>query len=187
MKALGHDPADVNHILITHLDLDHAGGLGDFPNATVHVHTRERAAAERRKGEHKLRYRPAQLAHGPRWAEHAATEGDAWHGFPRARLLEETGAEIAMIPLFGHTAGHSGFAIDTRDGWLLHAGDAYLQESEIATPPTRTRGLTAYHKLNSVDEQLRRENALRLGDLARDHTDVTVFCSHDATEFDRLA
>ena len=28
---------DVRHILVTHLDFDHAGGLPDFPDAVVHV------------------------------------------------------------------------------------------------------------------------------------------------------
>ena len=33
VRALGHDPADVRDVVLTHLDLDHAGGLGDFPGA----------------------------------------------------------------------------------------------------------------------------------------------------------
>src|SRR5688572_30568752 len=37
VRALGHDPADVRQIVFTHLDLDHAGGLPDFPDATAHV------------------------------------------------------------------------------------------------------------------------------------------------------
>lgn len=32
---------DVRHIVLTHLDLDHAGGLPDFPHAKVHVHATE--------------------------------------------------------------------------------------------------------------------------------------------------
>ncbi len=187
VRALGHDPSDVRDILVTHLDLDHAGGLGDFPNATVHLHGTELAAARTRKADAKLRYRPAHWAHGPRWQEHAVADGEAWKGLPRVRLLEGIGVEIGLIPLPGHTEGHSGYAIDTGDGWLLHAGDAYLQEGEIATPPTRSRGLTVYHRINSVDEALRRENALALAELARDHADVTVFCSHDANEHARLA
>lgn len=181
VRALGHDPADVRHILITHLDLDHAGGLEDFPNAEVHVHADELAAARASKLDTKLRYRAAQWAHGPRWSEHRAADGDAWHGFPRARLLEATGLEIAMIPLHGHTAGHAGFAIDTGDGWLLHAGDTYLERGEIASPPRRGRALTAYHRLNSVDEKLRRTNVERLVELARDPA-VVVFCAHDPFE-----
>ena len=46
VKALGYSPADVRHIVLTHLDFDHAGGLEDFPQARVHVMAAEREAAE---------------------------------------------------------------------------------------------------------------------------------------------
>ncbi|MBA2349328.1 MAG: MBL fold metallo-hydrolase [Solirubrobacterales bacterium] len=185
VRALGHDPADVRHVLATHLDLDHAGGLGDFPNAEVHVHSTELAAARAPKRDAKLRYRTAQWAHGPRWAAHDAVDGEPWFGFPRVRLLEGAGVEIAMIPLHGHTSGHTGVAVDTGDGWLLHAGDAYLDHGEIASPPRRGRALTAYHRVNSVDEALRRTNVERLAELARDPA-VSVFCAHDPLELRRL-
>ena len=42
IRALGFSPADVRHIVITHLDFDHAGGIEDFPNAAVHLTARER-------------------------------------------------------------------------------------------------------------------------------------------------
>ena len=41
VRALGYRPDDVRDIVVTHLDLDHAGGLGDFPHARVHVHRAE--------------------------------------------------------------------------------------------------------------------------------------------------
>ncbi len=37
VRRLGFAAADVRHIVLTHLDLDHAGGLSDFPTAQVHV------------------------------------------------------------------------------------------------------------------------------------------------------
>ena len=45
LEALGHKASDVRHIVLTHLDFDHAGGLEDFPNATVHVMDAEFVAA----------------------------------------------------------------------------------------------------------------------------------------------
>lgn len=186
VRALGHDPADVRHVLITHLDLDHAGGLGDFPNATVHLHAPELAAARARRGDAKLRYRPAHWAHGPRWSEHASLDGDRWLGFDRVSLVGDVGVDIALIPLPGHSEGHAGYAIDTGEGWLLHAGDAFLHPAEIASPPQRSRGLRAYHRVNSADHRLLGENAARLGDLVRDHgSAVDVFCSHDAVALRR--
>ncbi|HEY0681368.1 MAG TPA: MBL fold metallo-hydrolase [Steroidobacter sp.] len=32
IAALGYDPHDVRHVVLTHLDFDHAGGLDDFPS-----------------------------------------------------------------------------------------------------------------------------------------------------------
>src|SRR5690606_27719860 len=37
IEAMGFSTNDVRHIVLTHLDFDHAGGLDDFPNATVHL------------------------------------------------------------------------------------------------------------------------------------------------------
>src|SRR5262245_50539362 len=45
VRARGFAPEDVRHIVLTHLDLDHAGCVPDFPAATVHVHANEIAAA----------------------------------------------------------------------------------------------------------------------------------------------
>jgi glyoxylase-like metal-dependent hydrolase (beta-lactamase superfamily II) len=42
LKSLNLNPADVKHIIVTHIHLDHSGGVGlllkDCPNATVYVH-----------------------------------------------------------------------------------------------------------------------------------------------------
>jgi glyoxylase-like metal-dependent hydrolase (beta-lactamase superfamily II) len=45
VESRGFAARDVRHIVLTHLDFDHAGGLEDFPNATVHVLQAEIAAA----------------------------------------------------------------------------------------------------------------------------------------------
>ncbi len=37
LETRGIAPSDVTDIILTHLDSDHAGGVHDFPNATVHV------------------------------------------------------------------------------------------------------------------------------------------------------
>ena len=44
IRAAGHDPADLSHVLLTHIHLDHAAAAGRLaeiaPNALVHVHPR---------------------------------------------------------------------------------------------------------------------------------------------------
>jgi glyoxylase-like metal-dependent hydrolase (beta-lactamase superfamily II) len=179
IRALGYEPGDVRHILVTHLDLDHAGGLADFPDAEVHLHSVELGVVRRRPLAARLRYRFGQWDHGPRWVDHAEP-GEPWYGFERVKLIDGLDVEIAMIPLFGHTAGHSGYAVRSGERWLLHAGDAYLRQEEVASPAPPRRALGVYHALNSDDRNRRRENAERLAALAREHQDdVTVFCSHD--------
>ena len=41
IERLGFTRNDVRHIIITHLDMDHAGGPSDFPGAQVHLEGRQ--------------------------------------------------------------------------------------------------------------------------------------------------
>ena len=191
VRALGFDPADVRHIVVTHLDFDHAGGLEDFPNAVVHLLAREFDAAERRRGGAlgRLRYRPQQWDEALHWQRYAAGDGERWFGFETVRDLAGLPPEILLVPLAGHSWGHSGVAIDTGDGWLLHAGDAYFYRGEIGGPArVCPPGLGGYQTLMEVDRRARFDNQRRLRALAHDHGDaVRIFCAHDAVEFDVLA
>jgi glyoxylase-like metal-dependent hydrolase (beta-lactamase superfamily II) len=179
IEALGHDPGDVRHIVTTHLDLDHAGGIGDFPDAQIHVFASELATAKSPPLMERTRYVKAQWGESPIWVEHGAG-GDSWFGFESIRLLPDLDAEIAMIPLPGHSAGHSGVAVNTSDGWLLHAGDSFFFHGEIETPRRCPPGLRFFQTLNQHDGKARHRNQERLRELQRDHGDeVALFCSHD--------
>ncbi len=180
LRALGFAPTDVRHIITTHLDLDHAGGLPDFPEAQVHLHARELEAALHPGWRERRRYIAAHWAHGPRWVQHAP-EGESWLGFESVRALPDSEDEILLIPLAGHTLGHSGVAIRNGDGWLLHCGDAYFHHSEVQTPSHCPPGLKIFASLNQVDGSARRENLERLRELKERHGDeVELICSHDA-------
>jgi glyoxylase-like metal-dependent hydrolase (beta-lactamase superfamily II) len=188
VERLGFRPADVRHLVLTHLDLDHAGGLSDFPSATVHVYAPEHAAAmERSTRRDRMRYFPAQWAHGPRWAVYP-TRGERWFGFDCVRGLEGLPPEILIVPVVGHTRGHAAIAVDTPQGWLLHAGDAYFFRGQM--DPSRPRcppGLSLFQRLNQTDAKLRLQNLEQLRALARDQTaQVRVFCAHDPVEYERL-
>jgi glyoxylase-like metal-dependent hydrolase (beta-lactamase superfamily II) len=180
VEALGHDPEDVRHIVVTHLDADHAGGISDFPDAQVHLFETELAAAlERSTLKEKERYRPLQWGDDPNWVSYGAG-GDDWFGFESIRVIPGLDAEIALIPLTGHTRGHSGVAINSPGGWLLHCGDAFFFEGEIETPRRCPPGFRLFQRINDQDSQARHHNQDRLRELQRTHGDeVTLFCSHD--------
>lgn len=184
VKELGFNPTDVRHIILTHLDFDHAGGIDDFPNATVHVMNAEREAALKREGFiAKRRYSPQQLRHSKYWQTYFP-EGERWYGFQSVRDLEGLPPEILLIPLVGHTEGHAGVAIETDQGWLLHAGDAYFYRGEMDEIYNCTPGLIAYQKMMEVYREKRLMNQSRLRELALNYKhEITVFSAHDAVEY----
>ncbi len=189
VEALGHSAGDVRHIVVTHLDLDHAGGLGDFPKAKVHCMRKERdAAANPRTHIERERYRPAQWAHDPEWALYAVN-GERWFGFEAVRDLDGLPPEILLVPLHGHSRGHAAVAVDSDDGWLLHAGDAYFFHGEM--DPGREHcppGLRAFQRIAAIDDAQRRWNQRRLRALVREHAhEVRVFSAHDPAELTPFA
>ncbi|RDI44939.1 MBL fold metallo-hydrolase [Nocardia mexicana] len=190
VRELGYDPADVRHVIVTHLDADHAGGLADFPEATVHVYATELAAMRRPEtAAEMLRYRRVQIRHGPRWRAYAET-GTEFYGFGAVRDLDGLPPEILLIPLPGHSRGHAGVAIDLGGHWLLHAGDAYDAGGEVHPGrPGAGPAMAFFHEYFTVhDRGARAANRLRLRELARDHgAEVTVFSAHCAVDFARAA
>jgi glyoxylase-like metal-dependent hydrolase (beta-lactamase superfamily II) len=190
IEAMGYSARDVRHIVLTHLDFDHAGGIEDFPNARVHVMEAERDAAEhkRRGFIAKRRYRPAQWDQVRDWRTYGGVGGDRWFGFEAVRSLDGLPPEILMVPLPGHTLGHAGVAIDIGHGWVLNAGDAYFYRRELDADRRRcTPGLRFYQRLMDMDRGLRFGNQQRLRALKDEHGhDVTIFCSHDALELEGM-
>jgi glyoxylase-like metal-dependent hydrolase (beta-lactamase superfamily II) len=184
IKALGRRPEEVTDIVLTHLDLDHAGGIGDFPRARVHVLEDELDRAMDPPLREKARYVRAQWAHGPQWVRHKV-RGEEWFGFDSVTVL---GDDVLLVPLRGHTHGHCGVAVRDGDGWLLHAGDAYFFHGEKDTPRTCPPGLRFFQSAMNVDGRARHHNQERLRDLqAERHPGLTIFSAHDAVEFEALA
>jgi glyoxylase-like metal-dependent hydrolase (beta-lactamase superfamily II) len=191
LERLGFRPGDVRHIVLTHLDFDHAGGLDDFPQAQVHMLQRERDyAAQQKTWMDRQRFRPQQWSTRGNWQVYPASKGERWFGFDAVRQLKGLPPEILMVPLPGHTHGHAGVAVQ-RDGgdWLLQTGDAYFWHREMDLEnPRCTPGLRMYQAMLEKDRRARLGNQARLRDLrARHGAEVEVCCSHDPIEYEHLS
>ncbi len=187
VRARGFSPADVTRIVMTHLDLDHAGCIPDFPNATVHVHAREIAAARSYVPQgNRWRYVPAQLPAAERVRAYA-DGGETWMGFEGVRMLDEREPDVLLVPLHGHTAGHCGVAVREGARWLLHAGDAFFFHGQMEARPHAPLVLKWFQRRADVDRVQRLANQARLHALAQSDPNVTVFCAHDPVDFDRAA
>lgn len=183
IEKLGFSAADVSDIITTHLHLDHAGGINDFPGATVHVYRPEYEAAHHPSNVlEKGGYLPYQWKHA-KWALHD-TQGEKWMGFDAVQAFDNLD-EILIVPLTGHSKGHSGIAVNTDNGWILHCGDAYFDQREV--DPVNTfapMGLKVFQSLMNTDKAARVNNQKRLQKLNREHGDqIRLICSHDYNDF----
>ncbi len=190
IKKLGFRPEDVRHIVLTHLDFDHAGGLDDFPHAKVHLLSSEKESAIlQRSWLDRQRYRPKQWSTQKNWITYEAGEGENWFGLNKVYQLQGVSTDIALIPLIGHTLGHAGVAVQSDSKWLFQTGDAYFFHAEMDLEnPHCTPGLTFYQNMMEKDRHARIWNQSRLRKLKRTKSEeIEIFCSHDLCEFERLA
>jgi len=171
LEALGVGPDDLAGIAVTHIHLDHAGGVGDlaaaFPRATVYVHelgarhladpTRLVASAERVYGPLLDRLYGRLTPTAPERIRVLA-DGEALEVAP--------GRALRAVDSPGHAKHHLGF-FDPSSG-LLFAGDAVgvrLPAGGVLRPATPP----ADFDLDQALASLRRFAALQPGGIALAH------------------
>ena len=124
LRARGLDPEAVAVVVMTHLHVDHASGVAQFPNATFIVSEREWRAATEEKG---LTggYVRRQFDHAFDWrtVNFDGDEVSSFVSFGRTLdLFGDGSVRVAYTP--GHTLGHMSVILRTQGGEFLIAGDA---------------------------------------------------------------
>ncbi|MFZ5855736.1 MAG: MBL fold metallo-hydrolase [Chloroflexota bacterium] len=169
LVRLGYRSEDVRHIVLTHLHLDHAGGLPDFPQAQVHLLRREYQAWKHPRKIFELPYDKNHFAHNPRWQLHQL-EREKWYDFDAVRL---TGLqpEVWLIPLPGHTSGHCGVALQTESGWIFQVADAVPANMDLRP------GMVLFYRL-TIGAQVPQLRAF-----AKAHPEVRMIAGHMHLDF----
>ena len=166
MRRIGYKAEDLRHIIQTHLHIDHAGGLRDFPHAQVHVLREEYEHIISHRG---WEYRPEHWEHQPGWALHESAD-EKWYDFD-AISLRGFEPEIWLVPLRGHTPGHSAVAIKHGQGWILHGGDAVPFDVKVDEVP------------DWISRLVIGPNVPRVREFMKSHPEVKVVGSHMSLNF----
>jgi glyoxylase-like metal-dependent hydrolase (beta-lactamase superfamily II) len=175
IEALGFDPKQVTDCVISHMDNDHIGGLADFPNATVHLSTEEWDAFANGNP----RYLQLPLAHSPRIRTYT-TSDNRWFGFEARRLELSLDCEIYLIPLFGHTLGHCGVALQVDGQWLFYVADAYYMKVELSGQQHPVQELA---QIRADNNEWRLQSLEQIRKLTIEHPEIALYSYHDIDEF----
>ncbi len=182
IKKLGLSPEDVTDIIPTHLDHDHAGGITDFKRARVHINSIEIKATHNPQGFfEKGRYLMSQLSGPIQWKEFDLSQGEKWNNFDCVQSIEGLPPEILLVSLPGHSLGHMGIAIQTKNNWILHAGDAYYHHNDLVQGQKSPLGLNLLQRIVHSNYKLALKTQEKLAEIKNDPK-IKMFCSHDPEE-----
>lgn len=139
MNAAGYKPSQVDAILATHLHVDHiAGAVKEgkrvFKNATFYVQSQDKSFWL----DTPIDQLPAPAQDFAKAAHYAI---DAYEKAGKVKVYnagDNLFGEVKTIPLFGHTAGHTGFEFTSKGqsllvwGDIMHNGFVQMSHPEVA-------------------------------------------------------
>lgn len=126
----GVEPTDIRVVIMTHLHIDHASAVSDFPQATFLVDGREWSAAA--EGGALEGYHTRQFDHAFDWRalDYASDAVESFSGF--AQSLDVFGdGSVRLLSTPGHTQGHQSVVLRTSAGEVLLTADAAYTESGL--------------------------------------------------------
>jgi glyoxylase-like metal-dependent hydrolase (beta-lactamase superfamily II) len=123
LRKRGIEPATVKVVLMTHLHIDHASAISEFPDSTFLVSKAEWAAASDQGQFHG--YVKRQFDHGfdYRLLDFEGGDSESFSGFGRSFDVFGDGS-VRAVYTPGHTLGHMSIVLRTGRGEVLVAGDA---------------------------------------------------------------
>jgi N-acyl homoserine lactone hydrolase len=124
LRTRGVDPKSIKLVVMTHMHLDHASGVSQFPDATFIVTAREWDAATNGPGL-KGGYITRQFDHAFDWRtiDFDGDEVSSYKSFGRTLdLFGDGSVHLCYTP--GHTLGHMSLVVRIVGGEFLIVGDA---------------------------------------------------------------
>lgn len=132
LRGKGIDPASIRLVILTHLHIDHASGIADFPDATLVVSAAEWEAATTGSFPAFRGYHRAQFDYAFDFRT-ADFEGDPVHSYSTfARTIDLFGdgsVRLAFTP--GHTPGHQSVVVRLKDRDMVIGGDALYRSEQL--------------------------------------------------------
>jgi glyoxylase-like metal-dependent hydrolase (beta-lactamase superfamily II) len=179
LAGIGYDIADVHTVVLSHLHIDHVGGLPELTHADIVVSGEERRMLDRPFAEMNGLMRDHILLPGLRWRliTPQPTDDPSLVPFTAAHDLFGDGS-LVLLPTPGHTPGSLSLLV-RRPGFppLLMVGDLtfdvhLMEHGHVPGLGRRSRSRESARKINKM-----REN----------HPDLVVLPAHDPGAAARLA
>ena len=177
LRERGIDAADVRYVVMTHMHIDHASAMSEFPHATFVFSAAEwRAATQPRGYMHGYRRQQFDHAFDYRTLDFERRGVDSYVSFGRAFDLFGDGS-VRLVYTPGHTLGHLSVILRLRERDVLVAGDAIY---------TRHALETEHLPFRVEDEHFFRRSLKEIKLYVQTKPDALVIPGHDMAKWRKL-